>query len=329
MSQNEVSDKLINANLISPNFEKFLAEHKLNEKDAIRMLDNVPVFLVESSMGNEYVAVPNEDCSIRVPVDKCSSSTTCFDVDKWLNDMMMEEECGPNKDPREWECKEHVISDLLGVYVFSGSDNVIPCRIFIWTDKITQYVKENTKHIKDIEDRERVLYELVLCHEMMHVLMDVAAYGIAPCPYFNYSNPVYKYVEEALANYMALLICKSHFAGPHVSYDVRRFVFSFVENQGGGYAVGLDLFNRLCRWQGQKIKIKPTMLMEKALLGIAVRWMRAKTQFNYKIACLLAEIWKEYFAAEKAYEDGTIDNLNLEIRRTDAILDLRLIQTES
>lgn len=239
-TNNEVSQELIDAYFISSDLENFLAEHQLCKEDAIQLLDRVPVFLVESSMAEEYVAIPGDECSIRVPADKGIGNVIDFDVDEWL-EQMEDEEYGERKKPREWECKGHITSDLLGVYVFAGNDSVMPCRIFIWADKIARYVRDNTKNSNDVEERTRVLYELVLRHEMMHALMDVAAYGIAPCPYFNYSNPIYCYIEEALANYMALVACRSKFEGPHVNVGIKLFITSFVERQGGGYAVGLDL----------------------------------------------------------------------------------------
>lgn len=319
-SNNEVSKELIDAHLMSSELENFLAEHQLCKEDAIQLLDRVPVFLVESSMADEYVAVPGDECSIRVPADKGIGNVIDFDVEEWL-EQMEEDEHGRHNDPREWECKGHIVSDLLGVYVFAGNDSVMPCRIFIWADKIARYVRDSTKNSNDVEERTRVLYELVLRHEMMHALMDVAAYGIAPCPYFNYSNPIYSYIEEALANYMALVACKSKFEGPHVNVGIKHFITSFVERQGGGYAVGLDLFNQLCKTSDP--------LRKKELLDVVSKWMRVKSQFNYKAAHLLAKIWKECLAAEKAYDDRTFTIKELETQRTNAVLSLSKKKQES
>ena len=320
-SNDEVSKELIDAHLMSSELENFLVEHQLRKEDAIQLLDSVPVFLVESSMAEEYVAVPGDECSIRVPADKGIGNVIDFDVDEWL-EQMEDEEYGERKKPREWECKGHITSDLLGVYVFAGNDSVMPCRIFIWADKIARYVKDNTKSSKDVEERTRVLYELVLRHEMMHALMDVAAYGIAPCPYFNYSNPIYSYVEESLANYMALVICKSKFKGPHVNVGLTSFITSFVRNQGGGYAVGLDLFNQLCELQSKEPLVITRIAKKKRLLNIAPVWMCVKVQFNYDVACLLAEMWKTCLAAEKAYDDRSLTTKELETQRTNAVLSL-------
>lgn len=327
-SNNEVSQELIDTHLISSELENFLVEHQLRKEDAIQLLDRVPVFLVESSMADESVAVPGDECSIRVPADKCISNVIDFDVYEWM-EQMEEDEHGRHNDPREWECKGHIVSDLLGVYVFAGSDSVMPCRIFIWADKIARYVKDNTKNSNDVEERTRVLYELVLRHEMMHALMDVAAYGIAPCPYFNYSNPIYNYVEEALANYMALVACKSIFEGPHVNVGIKHFITSYVERQGGGYAVGLDLFNQLCELQSKEHLVIPQIAKKKRLQNIATVWMHVKSQFNYDLACLLAEIWKTCLAAEKAYDDRALTTKELEVQRTNAVLSLSKKEQEA
>lgn len=151
-SNNEVSQELIDAHLMSSDLENFLAENQLCKEDAIQLLDRVPVFLVESSMAEEYVAVPGDECSIRVPADKGIGNVIDFDVDEWL-EQMEEDEHGRHNAPREWECKGHITSDLLGVYVFAGNDSVMPCRIFIWADKIARYVKGNTKNSNDVEER--------------------------------------------------------------------------------------------------------------------------------------------------------------------------------
>lgn len=320
-SNNEVSQELIDAHLMSSELENFLVEHQLRKEDAIQLLDRVPVFLVESSMAEEYVAVPGDECSIRVPADKGIGNVIDFDVDEWL-EQMEDEEYYKRNDPREWECKGHITSDLLGVYVFAGNDSVMPCRIFIWADKIAQYVKDNTKNSNDVEERTRVLYEFVLRHEMMHALMDVAAYGIDPCPNFNYSNPTYSYLEEALANHMALVTCKSKFEGPHVNVGIKLFITSFVDQQGGGYAVGLDLFNQLFELQGKDSLVIPQISKKKKLLNITPMWMRVKVQFNYDLACRLAEMWKTCLAVEKAYDEKNITTKELEAQRTNAVLKL-------
>lgn len=314
--KDKISKELIDAELISPALERFLEEHQLHKEDAIRLMDNVPVFLVESSMAHEYIAVPGDECSIRVPADIYANKAIEFDVDEWLEDMK-DEEHGKHKDQREWECNGHTISDLLGVYVFGGNESVIPCRIFIWVDKIVEYFNRHTEKYL-IDEKIEALYALVLRHEMMHVLMDVAAYGIAPCPYFNYSNPIYRYVEEALANYMALVTSRPYFDEPNTNCSITLDITTFVELQGGGYAVGLDLFNMYITLEDSKYV--QSQSIRKQLPGIAAKWMNVKTKFNYATAELLAEMWKKCIEAEDKYEKEEIDREQLGKQRAKAIL---------
>ena len=56
------------------------------EYDIESLLSNVPIFLVESSMANEYINVPGCECIIRVPSDKSISvANGDFDIDEWVN----------------------------------------------------------------------------------------------------------------------------------------------------------------------------------------------------------------------------------------------------
>ncbi|MBQ0057134.1 MAG: hypothetical protein KBT20_05705 [Bacteroidales bacterium] len=328
-SKDVVSNELIESNIIGPEtiLERFLESHGLHKEDAIRLIDNVPVFLVESSMANEYIAVPGNDCSVKVPADMYISETIDFDIDEWLDDMENDEH-GIHRDRREWVCRGHAISDLLGVYVFEGLDNVIPCRIFIWADKIVDFVKNNTsRKYYHIDDNQKIeaLYNLVLRHEIMHVLMDVAAYGIAPCPYFNYTNPMYKYVEEALANFMALLTSNNYYDNPYSDSnkvrEIEMFITSFVAEQSDGYAVGLDFYNQFNKMKARRIGIDVVRIL-KGLRNIAAEWMNVKASFCYETAFLLAKMWKDCKRAERKCETGAISSDILERLRTNAILSI-------
>ena len=111
--------------------------------DVEPLIDTVPIFLVETSMANEYVAVPGTQCSIRVPEDQyyVPADDSEFDIDEWVNSKE-----GEKKDePRERRPQSLSVFDLLGVYIFTNNDDVIPRKIFVWMDKIMQYAKDNTK----------------------------------------------------------------------------------------------------------------------------------------------------------------------------------------
>lgn len=129
------------------------------------------------------------------------------------------------------------MSDLLAVYVFAGSDSVMPCRIFIWADKIARYVKDNTKSSNDVEE--------------------------------------------------------------------------------------------LCELQSKEPLVITQITKKKRLLNIAPVWMHVKSQFNYDLACLLAEMWKTCLTAEKAYDDRTLTTKELETQRTNAVLSLSTKEQES
>ena len=53
--------------------------------DVVSLLINIPVFLVESTMGDEYISVPETGCSIRVPkdVNYCPLNKD-LDIDEWV-----------------------------------------------------------------------------------------------------------------------------------------------------------------------------------------------------------------------------------------------------
>ena len=231
-------------------------------------LRETPIFLVESSMANEFVAVPGCECSVRVPEDKYKGMTSGeFDIDEWV--ASKDNEFSNKKDdPRERMPSSMTIMDLLGVYVSLGDTNAMPRRIFIWLDKIAACAKTLTKVERELGANTMALYELVLYHEIAHALMDVELYGLHPSPYFSYSKDcVYRFIEEAHANGIALSIVYGD-----LSEKQKEFIEEFVENQGRGYSNGWYLK------QGN---------------AEADTWMAIKILFNMEYALLLREMWKD------------------------------------
>ena len=109
--------------------------------DTESLLSNIPVFLVESSMANEYINVPGCDCIVRIPCDKSVLVTDeDFDIDEWVNS----KEGSCDKPIKERIGRSMSVVDLLGVYVYSDTNDLIPRRIFIWMDKIMEYAENNT-----------------------------------------------------------------------------------------------------------------------------------------------------------------------------------------
>lgn len=245
-----------------------------NKNDISALLNNIPVFLVDSSMANEYVAVPKCQFSIRVPEDKYSSLVDIedFDIDKWA--ASKEGGLSKNDDPRERTSRGFAITDLLGVYMYTGDFDVIPRRIFIWMDRILDYVENSTKAKSNKKANAQALFYLVLYHEMSHALMDVELYGVRPSPKFTYANDYpYRFYEEAYANGLALDILLDKSNPIVLSQHQQSFIEQFVENQGPGYSDGWELL-------GPEI----TEINQ---------WMGIKVVFNFEIVLLLKDMWND------------------------------------
>ena len=109
--------------------------------DTESLLSNIPVFLVESSMANEYINVPGCDCIVRIPCNKSVLVTDeDFDIGEWVNS----KEGYSDETIIERVDRGLSVVDLLGVYVYSNANDLIPRRIFIWMDKIKEYAENNT-----------------------------------------------------------------------------------------------------------------------------------------------------------------------------------------
>ena len=234
--------------------------------DTEALIDSVPIILIETSMANEYIAVPEAQCSIRIPEDRyyVPMKDSEFDIDEWVNSKEGEKK----EDPRERRPQSLSIIDLLGVYIFTNDDDLIPRRIFVWMDKIMQYAKDNTQTgTQQIGRNAAALFDLVVFHEIGHALMDVELYGIHPSPHFSYSSDyVYRFNEEAYANGIALSIVYDN-----LKSQEQIFIKNFVSSQGAGYADGWDLRDSL-------FKID--------------QWMSIKVLFNFDISCMIRDCWK-------------------------------------
>ena len=234
--------------------------------DVEALIDSVPIFLVETSMANEYIAVSGAQCSIRIPEDRnyAPLDDSDFDIDEWINSKEGEKE----DDPRERRPQSLNIVDLLGVYIFTNNDDLIPRRIFVWMDKIMDYAKNHTKTgTQQIGRNAAALFDLVVFHEIGHALMDVELYGIHPSPHFSSSKDyIYRFIEEAYANGLALSIVYDN-----LKSQEQNFIKNFVLSQGPGYSHGWDL--------------------RKGLFKID-QWLSIKVLFNFDIACMIRDCWK-------------------------------------
>ena len=260
------------------------------EYDTESLLSNVPVFLVESSMANENIDVPGFDCIVRVPCDKSVVVTDeNFDIDEWINS----KEGSCDKPIKERIGRSMSIVDLLGVYVYSDTNDLIPRRIFIWVDKIMEYAENNTNKRnsskQQVECNAKELFYLVLYHELAHALMDVGLYGKVPAPNFSYANDYpYRFIEEAYANAIALeaLLSQNTTFFTSSPKEAQQFVVDFVKSQGAGYREGWDIYEEL-----------------HSLNELIIQWMYVKLLFNYDIACLLREFWgNRHFSMFRFFE---------------------------
>lgn len=230
------------------------------------LIGNVPIFLVETSMANEYVAVPGTQCSVRVPEDRYYAPVdeSDFDIDAWVNS----KEGNREEYPSERRSQSLSILDLFGVYIFTNNDDLIPRKIFVWMDKIKDYAKNHTKiGVQQSYSNAVALFDLVIFHEIGHALMDVELFGIHPSPHFSYgSDYVYRFIEEAYANGIALsIVCDN------LKSKEQAFVKDFVLDQGSGYSHGWDLRNH-------PFEIR--------------QWLSIKVLFNFDIACMIRDCWK-------------------------------------
>lgn len=247
--------------------------------DTESLLSNIPVFLVESSMANEYINVPGCDCIVRIPCDKSVLVTDeDFDIDEWVNS----KEGYSDETIIERVDRGLSVVDLLGVYVYSNANDLIPRRIFIWMDKIMEYAENNTNKRsyskQQVECNAKELFYLVLYHELAHALMDVGLYGKVPASNFSYANDYpYRFIEEAYANAIALeaLLSQNTTFFTSSQKAAQQFVVDFVKSQGAGYREGWDIYEE-----------------RNSLDGLIIQWMYVKLLFNYDVACLLREFWK-------------------------------------
>ena len=215
---------------------------KKSKDDVAVLLNNIPVFLVETSMSEKEVFVPECQCSVLVPPDNYPLLVPDeeFDIDKWIASKMEE---NPEFPKEEDYRKNHsfVIYDRLAVYIYDQF--IIPRRIFIWMDKIKYCAEKYTKDKADINDNARALFDLVLFHEMSHALMDVQMYGQLPAHSFSYASDYpYRFIEEAYADCVAWAILMNALTSKQ-----KKFLENFVYNKGQ------ECICNLSQWLGIKI----------------------------------------------------------------------------
>lgn len=238
------------------------------------IINETPIYLVDSSMAGEYVSVPGADCLLRIPEDKfLGTEDNEFDIEGWLRSKE-DEISGKKDDYKERVPQKYSVFDYLGIYV-SNRTCPIPRSIFVWMDKIENIGDNYDKSIGCKNKSAAALFDLVLYHELGHAIMDVEALGLSPSPFFTYQNDnVYRFIEEAYANAIALAAVHSQ-----LDSSQKTFVEHFVKGQGCGYADGWELF---CNTHGNL-----------DMLDIE-QWLSIKVLFNYDVAVLMSNRLKHW-----------------------------------
>ena len=247
--------------------------------DNEELLKDIPVFLVESSMGGGYIQVPHTDLLINIPEDNYVSiedlSLSDFGINDWLN--QKEGQIFNDNDKASSKLKNNPkieIKDLLGVYLSNVNNKLLPRKIFIWMERIKLSADRTSMPGEDKTQNAVSLFHKVFCHEMAHAMMDVTLYNASPCAKFSYSDSPYRFFEEAYANAIALRVLNRVVSG-----GVTPFIERFVKSQKDGYFAGWLLY-------------KYHHISQNALF----QWMAIKVLFNYDIACLIAKSLKEYYS---------------------------------
>jgi len=229
-------------------------------------LEEVPVYLVESTQSQSTVSIPRCQYAIKIPKDKWEEMSEVT-PQKSLNDLLhlrdLQEywEMEKKPEPKKGVWRVSVV-DRLGVYV-SDKDPIIAQRIFVWVDKICQCANG------DVENASALLMQVIL-HELTHAFMDVSLFSKnRHNTLFTYNHPAYKFIEEALANGLSLHMCM-----PFLTTSQQLFLEQFVLNQGLGYSEGIPIF-----------KSYPMHY----LTCVSEDWRWAKSFFNKEIAGVICK----------------------------------------
>ena len=269
-------------------FYELFKNHSYSYDEFVSKLLEIPFFLAESTMANESISV-QDNITMHIPCGKTlPMNKDDFDINKWLKtkEVIIAES--------NQTCFE--ISDLFGVYVHDDNNDLVPCRVFIWVDRIIEYAQTYTKQKEDETSNTLALFDFVLYHEIAHVVMDVSMYGISPAPHFSYANDfIYRFVEEAYADALALYIVRKYIkpSQRYVENTRENFILRVLSTYNSGYQ--LALFWRAdpffdCEYMAQ--------------------WMCIKVLFNHEFALTMKSFWHyECFEELRCFYFPGIDGL--------------------
>ena len=170
-------------------------------------LEEIPVYLVETTHSQSIVPIPKSQYAVKVPKDKWEEISEVTPQTS-LNDLLRlrdlqeywEGEKRPESNKGVWSV---TVVDRLGVYI-SDKDPIVPQRIFVWVDKICQCANG------DLDNASALLMQVIL-HELAHGFMDANGWIMEHRhnTRFTYNHPAYKFIEEAIANGLSLHLCMS------------------------------------------------------------------------------------------------------------------------
>ena len=239
--------------------------------------NQVPVFFVTKELAGQQVTIDFLGHSLDVVVPDDKLPRTNIDIDN-----LLKSQCEIDIDDfikrghDDFDQPKKSILDLWGVYVAHSKSNPnmrdgvlasVQPMIFIWVDKIFEYVKEEYQLFN-------ILTSHVILHEMMHALMDVESYDIHSSRTLrSVPNWFYQLKEESLANAGALQLMTGIWDEPDLAF--LKFV---IKQQPFEYRLGLVYYDRIGELSRRAIE----------------EWVHMKDghDFNKKIAMH----WLEYIA---------------------------------
>lgn len=243
---------------------------------------DIPIYFVDRLQSNTVVD------GVHIPDDEWNEYHCGeFDIDEWLKSKDPSKEgevCDGGATSKSGKHGNGRIEhhDLLGVYVSDSGYKDEPRQIFIWVNKIVEIAGHDTNNGLNVEDNAKALCSFVILHELSHALMDLGLYNKAYKSNFTYSDYLYRYIEEAYANAIALT-CNKGIQGDDKARETLPFIRDFVLSQPEGYRDGWRLYdNGVCLNTDRKIG---------EFLPEIEQWMYVKFLFDYDVALHLRDFY--------------------------------------
>lgn len=266
------------------NLDGIISASFFNEEgdEITKKLCEIPIYFVDRLQSNTVVD------GVHIPDDEWNEYHCGeFDIDEWLKSKDPSKEgevCDGGATSKSGKHSNGRIEhhDLLGVYVSNSGYEDKPRQIFIWVDKIVEIAGHDTNNGLNVEDKAKALCSFVILHELSHALMDLELYGKSYKSNFTYSDYLYRYIEEAYANAIALT-CNKGIQGDDKARETLPFIRNFVLSQPEGYRDGWRLYdNGVCLNTDRKIG---------EFLPEIEQWVYVKFLFDYDVARHLRDFY--------------------------------------